>query len=360
MPATPCPFCHLDANRILLENEVGVAIRDAFPVTEGHTLVIPRQHVVSVFDLDTKEQAALWDLAREVHARLAQEFQPAGFNVGVNDGKAAGQTVMHAHIHIIPRYSGDSEDPRGGIRRVMPKKARQSAPDEWKSLLGEVNATVCVMPLWKLQTVGDERLDFLYDNLDSGKTITLKPGAAYCLRAFYGLLRDLIQGAWVRFVQKLNSLRLGNITDLGTFLFGHECNALDSYRGPLMEVQGGDCFYCRKPLSRQVEVDHFIPWSRYPTDLGHNFVLSHSQCNNSKSDHLAAEEHLAAWTERAKAHGDRLDELLTRAELPHDLPASIRIAQWAYEQTEKSQGQVWVEKKLLRHLGPGWRGLLVA
>jgi hypothetical protein len=85
-----------------------------------------------------------------------------------------------------------------------------------------VDKVVRVMPLWKLQTVGGERLDFLYENLDHGKRITLKPGVGYCLRTFYGLLRNLIQGAWVRFVQRLNANRLGNVTDLGTFLFGQE------------------------------------------------------------------------------------------------------------------------------------------
>ena len=119
-----CPFCNLEADKILLENDVGIALRDAFPVTEGHTLVIPKQHVVSLFDLDADEQAALWQLAAEVRARLVEEFHPAGFNVGVNDGRAAGQTVMHAHIHVIPRYTGDATDPRGGVRQVIPKKAR--------------------------------------------------------------------------------------------------------------------------------------------------------------------------------------------------------------------------------------------
>ena len=107
----------------------------------------------------------------------------------------------------------------------------RQASSEWQALVGEVRSTVCVMPLWKLQTVGEEKLDFLYDNLGSGKSITLKPGVAYCLRAFYGLLQDLIQGAWIRFVQKLNCVRLGNLTDLGTFLFGQERNALDAYPG---------------------------------------------------------------------------------------------------------------------------------
>jgi hypothetical protein len=237
---------------------------------------------------------------------------------------------------------------------------RQSSPDRWRSLIAEVDVTVCVMPLWRLQTVGSETMDFLYDNVGTGKKITLKPGVAYCMRAFYGLLRDLIQGAWVRFVQKLNVTNLGNLMDLRTFLFGQDRNVLDTYRGILMEIQKGDCFYCQKPLSKQTDVDHFIPWSRYPTDLGHNFVLSHPSCNNSKSDYLAAETHLQAWVERVHTHGERLSFLFEERELPHDHLASVRIVSWAYEQTERSQGQVWVEKNRFERLGPSWRGLLSA
>lgn len=93
-------------------------------------------------------------------------------------------------------------------------------------MVSEVDDVVRTMPLWKLQTVGEERLDFLYENLDKGSRITLKPGIAYCFRAFYELVRDLIEGAWVRFVQKLNANKLGNVTDLGTFLFGEERSSL--------------------------------------------------------------------------------------------------------------------------------------
>jgi len=216
------------------------------------------------------------------------------------------------------------------------------------------------MPLWKLQTVGSERLQFLYENVGRGRSITLKPGVAFCFRAFYGLIRDLIQGAWVRFVQKLNADRLGNLTDLGTFLFGRERNTLDSYRPILFDVQRGRCFYCRSDLRGRADVDHFVPWSRYPTDLGHNFVLSHPSCNNAKSDHLAAEEHLALWVERNRTHEAELASLLSEAALPHDFSASVRIAEWAYEQTEVAHGQVWVTKDVFRHLGPEWRQLLVA
>ena len=123
MPAN-CPFCNLDPARILLENAVGIAIYDGFPVANGHALVIPRQHVASPFDLTADEQAALWRLVAEVRAKLQTVFCPEGFNIGINDGQAAGQTVAHAHIHVIPRYSDDVADPRGGIRWIIPDKAR--------------------------------------------------------------------------------------------------------------------------------------------------------------------------------------------------------------------------------------------
>jgi diadenosine tetraphosphate (Ap4A) HIT family hydrolase len=119
-----CPFCDVDPSRIQLENEVGIAVVDAFPVSEGHILVVPKKHVASLYDLSSSEQAALWQLAGEVRGYLSHKMHPDGFNVGVNDGEAAGQTVMHAHIHVIPRRMGDDPDPRGGVRRVVAGKAQ--------------------------------------------------------------------------------------------------------------------------------------------------------------------------------------------------------------------------------------------
>ena len=100
-----------------------MAFPDAFPVAEGHTLVVPKRHVASLFDLAEEEQAALWRLVAQVRGKLASELQPDGFNFGVNDGPAAGQTVMHAHVHVIPRRTGDVADPRGGVRWIVPEKA---------------------------------------------------------------------------------------------------------------------------------------------------------------------------------------------------------------------------------------------
>lgn len=161
-------------------------------------------------------------------------------------------------------------------------------------------------------------------------------------------------------MQKLNATKLGNITDLGTFLFGQERACLDAYRPILLDVQKGSCLYCRKPLSGKSHVDHFVPWSRYPADLGHNFILAHDKCNNAKSDFLAAENHLAAWVERNNENQIELRERLVAAALPCDLTASVQIARWVYQQTEKANGQVWVMEKVLRHLSPEWAKCLAA
>lgn len=239
-------------------------------------------------------------------------------------------------------------------------RLKQQSNDQWAKLVKDVKGTVSDQPLWKLQTVSGEKLNFLYDRTKQRRSVTLKPGVAFCFRAFYGLLRDMFQGGWVRFVHRLNARELGNLTDLGTFLFDQERDVLAPYTPILMDVQNGKCFYCRKDLRRRRDVDHFIPWSRYPTDLGHNFVLAHPQCNSQKSDHLAAEEHLGAWVEQNRTHQAELHERLLESALPHDFAASIRVAQWAYEQTEKANGQVWVVKDVFRHLGPEWRRMLVA
>ena len=120
---TSCPFCNLDQSSIVLVNDHAVAIYDAFPVTLGHSLIIPKRHVESFFETTKEEQAAMLDLLDEMRWILLRELNPDGFNIGVNDGAAAGQTVMHLHIHLIPRYTGDAEDPRGGVRWIMPDKA---------------------------------------------------------------------------------------------------------------------------------------------------------------------------------------------------------------------------------------------
>lgn len=119
-----CPLCRRIADGDLLgESALAVAFLDAFPVNPGHVLVVPRRHVASLFALSDEEQRAVWELLPVARRAIEQGHAPAGYNVGVNVGAAAGQTVDHAHVHLIPRYEGDVEDPRGGVRWVVPARA---------------------------------------------------------------------------------------------------------------------------------------------------------------------------------------------------------------------------------------------
>ena len=120
---TPCPFCTLPPERILLTSAHGIVIRDGYPISPGHTLVIPRRHVDSFFNLTADERIDLMELLDQAKVGIEHEFKPNTYNIGINDGPAAGQTVPHLHIHLIPRYAGDVTDPRGGVRWIIPDKA---------------------------------------------------------------------------------------------------------------------------------------------------------------------------------------------------------------------------------------------
>ena len=128
MTPKPCLFCTLPAARILGQNAHALWIRDAFPISPGHSLIIPKRHVGSFFEASAEEKNALLDLLDKVQADAKAEFFPDGFNIGINDGVAAGQTVLHLHIHLIPRFKGDLPDPRGGVRWVIPDKADYWSP----------------------------------------------------------------------------------------------------------------------------------------------------------------------------------------------------------------------------------------
>ena len=122
--AKRCALCELPDERIIGRNDHGMVVRDGFPVSPGHTLVIARRHVGSFFDLTEAERRDLLSLLDAAKLDLDEKFRPHGFNIGINDGPAAGQTVPHVHVHLIPRYVGDSPDPRGGLRWIIPEKAR--------------------------------------------------------------------------------------------------------------------------------------------------------------------------------------------------------------------------------------------
>ncbi len=127
-PDKKCPFCTIDIARVLRQSALAVALNDAFPVSPGHCLIVLRRHVASWFEASTDERLEMIQLLDEARADIQKIRKPTGFNIGINDGAAAGQTVPHLHVHLIPRYAGDSPDPRGGIRWVLPARANYWSP----------------------------------------------------------------------------------------------------------------------------------------------------------------------------------------------------------------------------------------
>jgi hypothetical protein len=232
---------------------------------------------------------------------------------------------------------------------------------EFRRLIVRVKGYFWEQPLWRLQRIGDEVLDFLYANREIGtrvETIELRPGVAFCLRRSHGMLTQMIQGGWLAHVRKLNGPVLGTTADLEEFLFGSARGDLSGIRPVLIELQERRCFYCHRGLARTGDVDHFVPWAQYPVDLGHNFVLAHASCNGAKGSMLAAEEHLGRWVERNRAYAPLIAEACDRAGMVHDLPASLQIASWAYEQAAAAGGALWREPGALVPITDRWRSVL--
>lgn len=125
MQDATCVFCQKPATDLILENDLAKAFYDQHPVRKGHLLIVPKQHYATYFEVPEATLMAMQSLLQAGKVFLDQEVHPAGYNIGINVGEAAGQTVMHAHIHLIPRYLGDVVDPRGGIRRMIPKAVKR-------------------------------------------------------------------------------------------------------------------------------------------------------------------------------------------------------------------------------------------
>ena len=117
-----CIFCGIEKSKIILCNDLFISIMDEFPVSNGHMLIIPKRHIESIFDLTMNDAESLQLMIVEAKRYITSHYNPDGFNIGCNCGEAAGQTIKHFHVHVIPRYNGDVKNPRGGVRGVIPKK----------------------------------------------------------------------------------------------------------------------------------------------------------------------------------------------------------------------------------------------
>jgi diadenosine tetraphosphate (Ap4A) HIT family hydrolase len=125
----PCLFCTPPGDRIFFSDELVIGLWDAYPVSPGHALLVPRRHIATWFDSSAPERMALVAAIDVAKAIIDNDCRPDGYNIGVNCGPAAGQTIFHLHVHLIPRFFGDVADPRGGVRHVIPKKGNYLGSD---------------------------------------------------------------------------------------------------------------------------------------------------------------------------------------------------------------------------------------
>ena len=213
---------------------------------------------------------------------------------------------------------------------------------EYQALLRSVAQTVSAQPLNYLQNFGGLSDTFLYERAGAGK-VMLKPEVAYCLRRFQPMVQQLARSHWVEHIKRnrRNTGILGQADDLEDFLFAASRQSLLAISQGLRKMDGAKCFYCAHALT-ETDVDHFIPFSQYPRDLAHNFVLAHPTCNRSKSDTLAAGPHLERWLQRIGRHADAISEIAMTAGMLADAQVSLKIAAWGYTAAIARGGSGWL------------------
>jgi 5-methylcytosine-specific restriction endonuclease McrA len=232
----------------------------------------------------------------------------------------------------------------------------------WDNVIRQISRTVRDMPVKHLQYVGSTLVPFLYDMPLSGERLVLKDGVAAMLRAFHPLIQQLARAGWVDHVRRnmRNARIIGRADGLEDFMFGSQRKALLQAGEVLAKLQSHICFYCSDRIRSAGDVDHFIPWVKYPRDLAHNFVLAHSECNRSKSDMLGAVRHLDRWLDRNRRYGASIDGELTELGFLSDHSCSMSVARWAYEHAVSSGAYGWIKRKATEPLGRDCLELLAA
>lgn len=230
----------------------------------------------------------------------------------------------------------------------------------WEPTLRKIITTIKRQPLFRLQLVSGEYDNFLYHHEIRENAVTLKFGCQKAFRAFHPLLKGLLQSSWLSLVESFprNYEILGDAGRLRAHLFGVPRGSLDAYRRIAYEVYDSRCFYCEHIVNTNAVADHFVPWARFPTDIGENLVLAHASCNRRKRDYLAAEDHLRKWMRFVTDKRDEISGLLRESNLITDLGRAKNIAYWAYEEQEKSNAKVWLKENEFENLRGKWRALI--
>ncbi|WP_349929265.1 HNH endonuclease domain-containing protein [Acinetobacter sp. A1-4-2] len=214
----------------------------------------------------------------------------------------------------------------------------------WLKLLKDVARTVKEMPVRYLQNLNGQNFEFLYQLDQCGKQLTLLPQVMFCLRQFSEIIEELCQKHWIDYIRKnsTNAPILNKLPNLEQFMFEPSRNQLNAVACVLVELQECKCFYCNKPIRKgNYAVDHFIPWSMYPSDTGHNFVLADSNCNSKKSNLLASDEFLHKWRKRNKEQDLIIVDRIAVLGFLTDKERSHKVAEWAYAQANENNYIKW-------------------
>ncbi len=227
---------------------------------------------------------------------------------------------------------------------------------DFNGLLGDVTSTVKKQPIKYIQNLGGSTIVFLFDAGDEG--ITLLPGVAFCLRRFQPLVQQLSRSHWIDHIKsnRRNSHLLSQDSDLESFLFETSRQALTVVSAGLRKLTNR-CHYCQQTV-READVDHFIPRALYPRDLMHNFVLAHPACNRSKSDTLAARQHLENWLIFVQNNADNLSQIGHESGIVADRASMNAVARWGYSNAVAGGSQAWIKSSQYESIDDSYLGLL--
>lgn len=242
------------------------------------------------------------------------------------------------------------------LRTIEPNinKAKVKLASQWHGLRKKVASNIKRNPAQYLQTPEKNiHSTFLYDYHAHTNGIELKQGIAYCFAHYSVIINKLCQQYWTEFIRKNNQSLFSDIIDLQQFLFGELRQNLSIFLPLLSDLQDNRCFYCGSKLTdftKTAEVDHFIPWSKYPNDTAHNFVLADHKCNNAKRDYLAHTDFFEKWNDHNHTHGSQIHDYAMTHNFFTNLPQTQNVGAWAYQMAIENNDLIWLPPKKLESI----------
>jgi hypothetical protein len=310
--------------------------------------------LVAIADISVEDPVDDQDELRIPVTRIAEKF----LEIYWRHGLPYGAGIRDTGAGVLVQNRGQQAavvSQANRLRAEFRSPAMARRDPRWHQEVANLADRLDDMPLWRLQKLRTVTLDFLYPENRGGDSITLRPGIAGNFRRFYSLVVRLVQAEWMAFLYSLPGNRpvLGNSGDLADFLFGPQRESLAAVRTALQDIQSGRCFYCPTELQGLGDVDHFIPWSRYPRNLIHNLVVAHRSCNLKKSDVLAGDDFRARWTSHISTNDSDLCAIGEQFGLLADRAAAIHVAEWCYSEAYRVGAEVWLGDERYERLGRG-------